>query len=189
MHNIHDTALAREGLPIENMRSLGIPGPVPADDLGPEKVRLFKYRQAWRTLHNCLVTCMMLRDTHSPDQTRDMVQGVTGWNTTLHELMKVSERALAMARTFNYREGFRTQDDVAHWRFATPFDDGPAKGVHISAAQMERALELHYEINGWDKATGAPSAGSLHELGLHWVTDLVYGPADSSEPEGGHCED
>jgi aldehyde:ferredoxin oxidoreductase len=189
MHNIHDTALAREGLPIQNMRSLGIPGPVPADDLGPEKVRLFKYRQVWRTLHNCLVTCMMLRDIYGPEQIRDMVQGVTGWNTTLYELMKVSERALAMARAFNYRAGFRPRDDVAHWRFSTPFEDGPAKGVRIPAREMERALELHYEMNGWDKQTGAPSAGTLHELGLHWVAELLYGTPDSGESEGGNCAD
>jgi aldehyde:ferredoxin oxidoreductase len=188
MHNTHDTALAREGLPIQHMRSLGIPGPVPADDLGPEKVRLFKYRQAWRTLHNCLVTCMMLRDIYGPDQIRDMVQGVTGWNTTLYELMKVSERALAMARAFNYREGFRPRDDVAHWRFSTPFEDGPAKGVRVPAEEMERALELHYQMNGWDKETGAPTAGTLHELGLHWLAELLYGPADSRLPDGGHCE-
>ena len=189
MHNIHDTALAREGAPIQNMRSLGIPGPVPADDLGPEKVRLFKYRQAWRTLHNCLVTCMMLRDIYGPDQVRDMVQGVTGWNTTLHELIKVSERALAMARAFNYREGFGPQDDIPHWRFSTPFQDGPAQGVLIPTDEMQRALELHYQINGWDKNTGAPSAGTLHELGLHWVADLVSTSAGPSELEGGHNED
>jgi len=189
MHNIHDTALAREGLPIQNMRSLGIPGPVPADDLGPEKVRLFKYRQAWRTLCNCLVTCMILRDIYGPDQIRDMVEGVTGWSTTLYELMKVSERALAMARAFNYREGFGPRDDVAHWRFATPFEDGPAKGVRVPAKAMEQALELHCEISGWDKETGAPSAGTLHELGLHWLAELLYGPDDSGRSGGGHFED
>ncbi len=174
MHNVHDTALAREGAPIQNMRSLGILQPVAADYLGPEKVRLFKYRQAWRMLDNCLTLCMMMRDIFSADHICDLVQGVTGWNSSMFELMKVSERALAMAQAFNYREGFGPQDDVAHWRFSTPFDDGPAVGVRVPHEEIQRAIQLYYEMNGWDSDTGAPTAGKLHELGLHWVAELLY---------------
>lgn len=39
----------------------------------------------------------------------------------------MGERALAMARAFNYREGFTAKDDVAHWRFSTPSESGPNK--------------------------------------------------------------
>jgi len=175
MHNIHDTSLAKEGASLQNMRGLGILNPVPADYLGPEKVRLFKYRYAWRMLHNCMLLCMMMRDLYSADHVRDLVQGVTGWNTTMFELMTVSERALAMARAFNFREGFGPQHDVAHWRFSTPFESGPAKGVRVPEEEIQSALELYYQMNGWDKDTGAPTAAKLHELGLHWVAELLYG--------------
>ncbi|KPL24879.1 MAG: hypothetical protein AMJ93_01405 [Anaerolineae bacterium SM23_84] len=174
MHNVHDTALAREGAPIQNMRSLGILQPVAADYLGPEKVRLFKYRQAWRMLDNCLTLCMMMRDIFGADHICNLVQGVTGWNSSMFELMKVSERALAMAQAFNYREGFRPKDDVAHWRFSTPFEDGPAAGVRVPHEEIQRAIQLYYEMNGWDSDTGAPTAATLHELGLHWVAELLY---------------
>jgi aldehyde:ferredoxin oxidoreductase len=174
MHNIHDTALAREGSPIEKMRSLGILQPVAADYLGPEKVRLFKYRQAWRMLGNCLTLCMMMRDIFSADHICDLVQGVTGWNSSMFELMKVSERGLTLAQAFNHREGFGPQDDVAHWRFSTPFEDGPAVGVHVPHEEIQRAIRLYYEMNGWDSDTGAPTAGKLHELGLHWLAELLY---------------
>ncbi|MBU0705389.1 MAG: aldehyde ferredoxin oxidoreductase C-terminal domain-containing protein [Chloroflexi bacterium] len=50
--------------------------------------------------------------------------------------MKVGERALAMARAFNYREGFTAQDDVAHWRFSTPFESGPRKRVKVPAEDV-----------------------------------------------------
>lgn len=173
-HNIHDTGLAKEGVTLQNMRSLGILDPIPADYLGPEKVRLIKYRITWRTLYNCVLLCTMMRDIYSPDHVRDLVQGVTGWNTTMFELVKVSERALAMARAFNYREGFRAKDDVAHWRFSSPFEFGPAKGVRVPEEEIQRALDLYYEMNGWDKETGAPTAAKLHELGLHWVAELLY---------------
>jgi aldehyde:ferredoxin oxidoreductase len=174
VHNIHDTGLAKEGATLQNMRGLGILNPIPADYLGPEKVRLTKYRVAWRTLYSCVLLCTMMRDIYSADHVRDLVQGVTGWNTTMFELMKISERALAMARAFNYREGFRAKDDVAPWRFSAPFESGPAKGVRVPEEEIQRALDLYYEMNGWDKETGVPTAAKLHELGLHWVAELLY---------------
>jgi aldehyde:ferredoxin oxidoreductase len=178
MHNIHDTSFVREGVPLRNMRDLGILEPLPADYLGPEKVRLFKYRMSWRLLYNCLVLCMMTRDNYSVGHVCDLVQGVTGWNTTAFELVKVSERALAMARAFNYREGFTAKDDVAHWRFSSPFGSGPAKGVQVPEEDIQRAIQLYYEMSGWDKETGAPTAAQLHELGLTWVAELLYGGAE-----------
>jgi aldehyde:ferredoxin oxidoreductase len=107
-------------------------------------------------------------------QLRDLVRGVTGWNTTVLELMKGGERALAMARAFNYREGFSAKDDVPHWRFSTDFESGPTAGVRVPAGDVEAALELYYGMNGWDRQTGAPTSGTLDELGLHWVADLLY---------------
>jgi aldehyde:ferredoxin oxidoreductase len=175
VHNLHDTSYAMEGATLDNMRGLGILNPIPADDLGPEKVRLLKVRLTWRLLYNCMLLCTMMRDFYSPDHIRGLVQGVTGWNTTMFELMKASERALAMARAFNYREGFRAKDDVAHWRFSTPFESGPAEGVAVPEEEIQRALELYYGMNGWDQETGAPTAAKLHELGLSWVAELLYG--------------
>jgi aldehyde:ferredoxin oxidoreductase len=175
VHNLHDTSYAMEGATLDNMRGLGILNPIPADDLGPEKMRLLKVRVTWRLLYNCLLLCTMMRDYYSPDHVRGLVQGVTGWNTTMFELMKVSERALAMARAFNYREGFRAKDDVAHWRFSTPFESGPAEGVRVPEEEIQRALELYYGMNGWGQETGAPTAAKLHELGLSWVAELLYG--------------
>jgi aldehyde:ferredoxin oxidoreductase len=180
MHNIHDTSFVTEGAALRNMRSFGVLEPLPADDLGPQKVRLYQYRMSWRLLYNCLVMCMMTRDNFSPDHIRDLVQGVTGWNTTVFELMKVSERAMAMARAFNARQGLTAQDDVAHWRFSTPFDDGPAKGARVPEEDIERAIALYYRMNDWDSRTGAPTAARLHELGLGWLANLLYSKAERS---------
>jgi len=173
VHNIHDTSYAAEGGAIQDMRSLGILHPIPADSLGPEKVRLVKYHIDWQVLHNCLGLCVFMP--YNKEQIRDLVRGVTGWNTTVFELMKAGERALAMARAFNYREGFSAKDDVAHWRFSTPFESGPTKGVGVPEEDVQRALELYYGMRGWDKETGAPTAAKLHELGLSWVAELLYG--------------
>jgi len=173
VHNIHDGSYAKEGGAIRDMRGLGVLHPVPIEDLGPEKVRLVKYHIDWRVFQNCVALCIFMP--YSREQIRDLVRGVTGWNSTLFELMKAGERAMAMARAFNYRQGLSAKDDVPPWRFSTPFESGPAEGVKVPQESIQRALALYYGMNGWDEETGAPTAGKLHELGLSWVADLVYG--------------
>jgi aldehyde:ferredoxin oxidoreductase len=182
MHNIRDHYYASER-GVQWVRPLGILEPVPADYLGPEKVRLAKYHIDWAVFGNCLGLCMFM-PYEEKHLIRDIVQGVTGWNSSIFELMKVGERALAMARAFNYREGFTAKDDVAHWRFFTPLKSGPNEGMKIPAEDMAKALDLYYEMRGWDRETGAPTAGKLHELGIGWLAELLYGGGDRSAGEG-----
>lgn len=170
-HNIHDVAYAMEGAAMDDIRSLGVLEPLPPDVLGPEKVRLAKYHIDWRIFWNCLGLCDFMP--YSRVQMRDLVQGVTGWNTSLFELEKAGERALAMARVFNYREGLTAADDVPPWRFSTPLEGGPAKGVRIPEEELAEALDLYYEMNGWDPETGAPRSAKLHELGISWVAEML----------------
>ena len=174
VHNIHDTMYDDEdNRGVRYMRTLGISGALPANVLNPEKVLLTKYHIDWQLLSNCLGMCIFLP--YSLEQVRDIVQGVTGWNSSVFELMTVGQRAMAMARVFNYRQGFRASDDVAPWRFSTPFDAGPTEGVKVPAEDIAQALALYYDMRGWDRETGAPSAAKLHELGIGWVAGLLEG--------------
>jgi len=166
MHNIHDTFYAESP---GHARAVGILEPLPADDLGPEKIRLAKYEIDWQVFYNCLGLCMFMP--YSKPQVRDLINAVTGWDTTVFEMLKVGERAMAMTRVFNQREGFTPKDDVAHWRFATPMPAGAAEGVAVSPETMADALDLYYEMRGWDKQTGAPTDAKLYELGLGWLVD------------------
>ncbi len=172
-HNIHDVAYAVEGPDMEDVRSLGILEPLLPDYLGPEKVRLAKAHIDWRIFYNCLGLCNFMP--YSRAEIRDLVQGVTGWNTSVYELQKVGARALAMARVFNGREGFTASDDVPPWRFSTPLEGGTAKGAAIPEDEMETALALYYDMNDWDPETGVPRAAKLHELGIGWVAELLRG--------------
>lgn len=164
MHNIHDTSFTRS---IEGVRSLGILEPLPADYLGPEKVRLFKHEMDWQVFWNCVGLCMFMP--YSKLQIRDLTAAVTGWDVSLFELVKVGERALALARVFNAREGFTPADDASHWRISTPFESGPAVGVKVPAEAMHEAMILYYDMCSWDRSTGAPIAAKLHELGVGWA--------------------
>jgi aldehyde:ferredoxin oxidoreductase len=170
-HNIHDTAYETEAGAIKGMEPLGPFEPIPANNLGPDKVRLAKYHIDWQVLFNCLGLCMFMP--YSKEQMQEIVQGTTGWPTSLFEMMKVGERAQAMARVYNYREGFRPKDDTPLWRFSTKFESGPAEGVEVPAEDIAKAIDLYYEMNSWDKETGAPTPGKLVELGVGWLADVV----------------
>jgi len=170
-HNVWDQAYAVEGRWLNNVRGLGILSPVPLYDLGPEKLRLAYYHTTWNVLLNCVGLCAHLP--YPKEHVRDLVRGVTGWNTTVFELMKVGERAMAMSRVFNLREGLAAVDDTLPWRFSEPFDSGPSSGVNVPMDTARKALDTYRAMWGWDPKTGAPSEAKLYELGLSWVAEVL----------------
>ncbi len=166
-HNIHDTMFATEGPAIDKLKALGIQEPLSALDLGPAKVRMFQYIANWQHFGNCAHMCMFLPFNHS--HLVQLVNGATGWNTTVFELMKVGERALALARAFNAREGYTAKDDVLPERFYEAFNSGPLKDKEIGRETMQQALQTYYKMSGWDPERAVPTTEKLQELDLGWV--------------------
>jgi aldehyde:ferredoxin oxidoreductase len=166
-HNIHDTDYTLE----EQMRplnALGLSEPLPPDTLGPKKVRLFTYLSIWRSLYNCLVTCRFVEFT--PVETVNIVNATTGWDTTVWELMKVSERAINLARLFNIREGLTADDDRLPERFFQPQTSGPLSKTALDKDEFDKAKRLYYGMMGWDPDTGIPTRAKLEELDIAWAT-------------------
>ena len=81
----------------------------------------------------------------------EYVNAVTGWETTLTELIKVGERHANMARIFNLREGLTANDDTLPERFFQPMEGGKLKGNKIDREPFLTAIEGYYEMMGWDK--------------------------------------
>ncbi|MFC1937366.1 aldehyde ferredoxin oxidoreductase family protein [Chloroflexota bacterium] len=160
--NLHDVTLTEEGQ-IKNLRPLGLLEPVPAEDIGPRKVHLFRLVQSQRIINDCLVTCQFLP--YSPEQLADILKAVTGWNTGVMEEMRVAERVLTMARLFNTREGFTAADDRLPQRFFQPKTDGVLSDKPLDPAKMEKAKSYYYTLMGWD-AEGVPLPEKLEELGI-----------------------
>ena len=169
-HNIHDTGYVTTGQ-IHSIKSLGVLEPVPLEDLGPRKVRLLVYHGIWRSLNNCLVTCQFVAWT--PPQMADIVKAVTGWETSVWELMKVSERAINLARVFNIREGFTAKDDRLPERFFKPHTSGPLSKTALNKVEFEKAKRIYYRMMGWDSDTGIPTREKLEELDVSWAADLL----------------
>jgi aldehyde:ferredoxin oxidoreductase len=170
-HNIHDTVYTRRIS--STLSSLGVLQPLPAQELSPAKVRLFVYGSLWQHVTNCMVSCYFVRI--DPGDMSDLVNGITGWNTTAWELMKVAERAVAMARLFDVREGITLADDCLPGRFFIPLETGPLKGVGVKEAELARAKNTYYEMMSWDKVSGAPTLAKLQELGIEWAASCMKG--------------
>ncbi|MFC1987228.1 aldehyde ferredoxin oxidoreductase family protein [Chloroflexota bacterium] len=171
-HNSHDSAYT--GRMPGYLRALGIFEPLPCQELSAAKVRILIYDSVWKHAINCLVICYFIPVYCSvtPTQIADLMSSVTGWNTTVWELMKVGERCVAMTRAFDIREGVTKSDDYLPQRFFTPFTSGPLKRVSIDEGELKQAIDTYYDMVGWNKVSGAPTPAKLQELGIEWVAEV-----------------
>jgi len=172
IHNIHDDGYIKETRwGFKKARPLGILEPLPRNDLGPAKVRLLVYESLWRTSYNILGLCLFLP--YDKLQVRDILQAVTGWDTSIWEILKTAQRVNAMTRIFNVREGFTPGDDYLPERFFQPVEGGPLAGEAVDREAFDRALNLYYQMMGWDPQTGAPSETLLVELDIPWAGEFI----------------
>jgi aldehyde:ferredoxin oxidoreductase len=170
VHNMHDSNFTTLSPLLEEMRGLGIPGPLPVNDLSSAKIRLLIYNSVWAHFLNCAVCCyfVMFYGLVGFERTARLVSAVTGWETSSFELMKVGERAANLAQCFNLREGFTSQDDSLPARFFAPQASGPLQGVALDTETFHEAVALYYDMMGWSPQ-GVPSPGKLGELGIDWA--------------------
>jgi aldehyde:ferredoxin oxidoreductase len=163
MNNLHDTWT-------RDMPSFGIIKPVSLEDLGPRKVRLYIYKVIYEIIKNCLLLCDFVP--WNENHIIEIIRAVTGWNSNLWEIMKVSERSINMARAFNVREGFTRKDDWLPDRFFHPQTSGPLSETAVDPKQLENAKTTYYGMMGWNQK-GVPTRAKLEELDIPWVADKI----------------
>lgn len=172
----HDTPFASPGPMLERISPLGLLEAVPTLDFGPKKVRNFTYLQFVWSLYNSLGVCNFAA---APvwalplNKLVELVRAVTGWDTSLWELLKVGERTITMARVFNLREGFGRKDDTLPERLFESLESGPLQGKAIDHKEFEEALSMYYEAMGWEPKDGVPTRGKLAELNLFWLEEYL----------------
>jgi aldehyde:ferredoxin oxidoreductase len=170
MEALHDPLFENEEV-MKFARPLGIIEPVPALELSSRKVRMFIYLQQLYNLFNSIGICNFTAHPWGPVSINglvDYVNAVTGWETSLWELMKVGERHSCMARMFNIRGGMTSEEDNIPGRLFEPLIGGPHDGNKIDMADFKMALETYYQMMGWDEH-GIPADGKLQELELEWI--------------------
>ena len=167
----HDNAFAAD---ITNLLPLGIYEPVNPLTTDYAKVRYFSLAQKAWGLNNCYGICNFCSvPIHAMTFSKlvDVVRAITGWDTSLFEILRVAERSNVMARAFNNREGFRPEDDRVISRWHEALRKGPLKGQCIDEREFRQALGLYYELSGWD-GEGKPTSGKLVDLNLEWLMEL-----------------
>ena len=167
----HDVAFTGDA--VSKLSALGLHRPVDPLETNMEKARFFAIGQkAWQ-LNNCYGICNFCSvPIHALtfDQLVDLIRAITGWDTSLYDVLQVSERGTVMQRVFNYREGFGPDDDRVISRWHDPLPDGPLKGTTIDPIEFRKAMDLYYAISGWDE-NGKPTKAKLVELNLSWLID------------------
>ncbi|MBW1699481.1 MAG: aldehyde ferredoxin oxidoreductase family protein [Deltaproteobacteria bacterium] len=164
-----------QSLGFKSIAPLGILEPLDAFDFSWKKIRLHVYLSHLWSLYNCLGICNFgyaPRSIVSLNELVEIVKAVTGWDTSLWELIKAGERMTNMTRAFNLREGFSREDDTLPERFFEPFERGKLRGKRITREQFEEALNNYYDMMGWDR-NGKPRRGKLRELNIDWVAEMI----------------
>jgi aldehyde:ferredoxin oxidoreductase len=154
------------------LEPLGLCEPLKRLELSPRKVRAYLYANHWWAMCSSLGICHLAAapiDAIAITLVVNAMRAVTGWDTSLWELIKVGERSKALPRVFNCREGFTPKDDQLPQRLHEAFTSGPLKGVRIEPDAFQRALRLYYQMEGWDPETGWPTFAKLAELGIEWA--------------------
>ncbi|MGI6224952.1 MAG: aldehyde ferredoxin oxidoreductase family protein [Peptococcales bacterium] len=176
--SVQDTLVQnKESVPFKNITCLGILEPLATMEYGPQKVRQFYYLMNVYSLLNTLCICnfgVAPRGIMPLDKLVELVHSVTGWKTSLWELLKSGERTLNMARMFNAREGLTKKDDTLPERFFQEMENGRLKGLKMDKEALQKDMDLLYEMLGWDVSTGNPKPAKLYELGLDWIVKEVF---------------
>ena len=160
----------------ERLELLDLTEAQPRHSLGPEKVRYARKTQYLYSAMDSVNVCQFVYgptwQLYGPDELRDMIHFVTGWDVTIAELLAVGERRLNMLRAFNAREGIdRSQDKLPEKMFKKVLKGGRSDGLKVDQAQFETALDEYFRQNDWDVETGTPTRYKLEQLDLAWVAD------------------
>lgn len=158
------------------LAALGLIEPVPMLDFGPRKVRAFTYLQKLWTLYNIVGMCCFVGVPIGKLELEQLVRyfnGMTGWDVSLWELLKASDRANALYRLYNHREGLGAAADTLPDRFFQPLEAGALKGEKLDRDQFHQTLRTYYRMMGWDVGRGIPTPELCSELEIEWALSAV----------------
>ena len=101
------------------------------------------------------------------DPILSLLSAITGREYDKIEFAKTGERVFSLEKMFNYREGFRREDDRLPDRFfEDAFTIGTKKGSVLDRNQFDAMLAQYYKDRGWDPDTTKPGESKLKELDL-----------------------
>ena len=169
----HDPLFQGQG--VSMLAPLGITEPIVPYDLDGNKVRFFKKGNISWSMNNTLGICNFVMAplfAMKYEKLVAAVQAITGWETSLEELLEAGERAKTLARIFNIIHGVDYKQDKLYSRLHEPMPSGPAKGQIIDKKELKEAIKLYYKMMGWDEK-GIPTEAALIELNIAWANKFI----------------
>jgi aldehyde:ferredoxin oxidoreductase len=159
---------------LERMAEVGLTHPMSDRVLDREKVKMALITELNYCFMDTAVLCQFVYgpawQVYGPKDEAELMRATTGWEWTVDDVQKVGERRLNMLRAFNAREGAGREKDTLPKRiFDEPLKGGASDGVSVTRKELDDALDMYYEMCGWDVATGKPTPTKLEELGLGWM--------------------
>jgi aldehyde:ferredoxin oxidoreductase len=159
---------------LERMAEIGLTNPMSDRVLDREKVKMALYTELNYCFMDTAVLCQFVYgpawQVYGPKDEAELMRATTGWDWTVDDVQKIGERRLNMLRAFNAREGAgRDMDTLPRRIYDEPLKGGASDGVAVTRQEVEEALDMYYEMCGWDVATGRPTRAKLEELGLGWM--------------------
>ena len=95
---------------------------------------------------------------------------ITGVEWTDDEIDKAGSRIFTLEKMFNYREGFRKEDDTIPPKFfENKFTFGDHKGAIVDKNTFAKDLDNFYKERGWDIKTSRPKDETLTDLDLEFT--------------------
>ncbi|TAK20231.1 MAG: aldehyde ferredoxin oxidoreductase [Chloroflexota bacterium] len=120
---------------------------------------------------NTIGLCQFLQ--YDEEKVTRLLNGATGWDTTVAEIENQSSRGLTMARLYNLREGLSRQDDVFPPRIHEAIRKGPLSDHVLTREQVSQETEEYYQRHGWDRVNGIPLAETLERQGLRMYSGFL----------------
>lgn len=141
----------------------------------PQESRVLINMENALSVLDALGGCKFMGIVLSAGEIVDLVQAATGWDFDLDEFRMCGDRLQTMARAYSVREGLRRDQDILPGRLMLdPLPDGPAQGMVLDHASMEKMKDTYYELRGWDVASGVPTPTKLHELDLDYMIPHLW---------------
>jgi aldehyde:ferredoxin oxidoreductase len=134
----------------------------------PEAARLAVETEDRAALMDSLILCKFLRGvlTDFWGECSQMLNLVTGWQTTPEQLQQTAKRIVTMKKLINIRWGWTKAEDTLPSRFLS--EDLPAglsPGATLPRERLETMIQAYYKERGWD-GEGVPTTETIRSLDL-----------------------
>ena len=158
-----------------------IQGEVDRFSVDDTRGELAKNTEEYAAVYDSLPLCKFIRRCFTGKADRagawptivQLINATTGWDFKFEDIDPIGERAVAIKKAFNIREGWKRADDALPYRWMhDPMTKGPSAGHVTTEKELEYMKDLYYKAKGWTQDGLIPKK-KLIELGMEDVSEEI----------------